>query len=113
MQAICSSETSVDTRRTTRNYIQEDSTLHNHRCENLKSYMKLEQFVEWKLAGKVELLGEHLPQCYFFYDKSHMTSNPGCHGGKPATNSLSYGIVPPKVMLKNKKDSRRSKGEKN
>jgi hypothetical protein len=33
MEAICSSETSVDFQRTT-----EDSTLHNHRCENLKSY---------------------------------------------------------------------------
>jgi hypothetical protein len=33
------SETSVDTQRTTRRYIPEDSTLHNHRCENLKSYL--------------------------------------------------------------------------
>jgi hypothetical protein len=39
MEAICSSETSVDTQRTTRRYIPEDDTLHNHRCENLKSYM--------------------------------------------------------------------------
>jgi hypothetical protein len=34
----CSSETSVETRRTTRRHIPEDDTLHNHRCENLKSY---------------------------------------------------------------------------
>jgi hypothetical protein len=26
--------------RTTRRHIPEDDTLHNHRCENLKSYMK-------------------------------------------------------------------------
>jgi hypothetical protein len=38
MEVICSSETSVDTQRTTRCYIPEDATLHNHRCENLKSY---------------------------------------------------------------------------
>jgi hypothetical protein len=38
MEAIYSSETSVDTERTTRYYIPEDATLHNHRCENLKSY---------------------------------------------------------------------------
>jgi hypothetical protein len=38
MEAICSSETSVDAQRTTRCYIPEDGTLHNHRCENLKSY---------------------------------------------------------------------------
>jgi hypothetical protein len=36
---ICSSETSVDTPRTTRRYIPEGGTLHNHRGENLKSYM--------------------------------------------------------------------------
>jgi hypothetical protein len=39
MEAICSSETSVDTQRTTRSYIPEDGTLHNNRCENLKSYI--------------------------------------------------------------------------
>jgi hypothetical protein len=39
MEAICSSETSVDFQRITRRYIPEDSTFHNHRCENLKSYI--------------------------------------------------------------------------
>jgi hypothetical protein len=38
MEAICSSETSVGFQRNTRRYIPEDGTLHNHRCENLKSY---------------------------------------------------------------------------
>jgi hypothetical protein len=38
MEAIFSSETSVDFQRTTRRYIPEGSTLHNHRCENLKSH---------------------------------------------------------------------------
>jgi hypothetical protein len=38
MEAIYSSERSVDFQRTTRRYIPEDSSLHNHRCENLKSY---------------------------------------------------------------------------
>jgi hypothetical protein len=38
MEAICSSETSADTQRTTRPYIPEDSTLYNHHCENLQSY---------------------------------------------------------------------------
>jgi hypothetical protein len=37
MAVICSSETSVDTQRTTWRYIPEDGTLHNHCCENLKS----------------------------------------------------------------------------
>jgi hypothetical protein len=38
IEATCSYETSVDFQRTTRRYIPEDGTLHNHRCENLKSY---------------------------------------------------------------------------
>jgi hypothetical protein len=33
-------ERSVDFQRTIRRYIPEDSSLHNHRCENLKSYNK-------------------------------------------------------------------------
>jgi hypothetical protein len=39
---ICSSETSVETQQTTRRHVPEDNTLHNHRCENLKSYMVYE-----------------------------------------------------------------------
>jgi hypothetical protein len=42
MEAVCSSETSVDFQDNTRRYIPEDSTLHNHRCENLKSYIVLD-----------------------------------------------------------------------
>jgi hypothetical protein len=38
MEAIWSSETSVDFQRTTRRYVPEDSTFHNHRHENLNSY---------------------------------------------------------------------------
>jgi hypothetical protein len=37
--AICSSETSVACQQTTRRHIPEDDSLHNHRCENLKSYL--------------------------------------------------------------------------
>jgi hypothetical protein len=35
MEVICSSETSVDNQRTTRRYVPEDGTIHNHRCDNL------------------------------------------------------------------------------
>jgi hypothetical protein len=38
MEETFSSETFVDFQRTTRRYIPEDRTLHNHRCENLTSY---------------------------------------------------------------------------
>jgi hypothetical protein len=44
MEAIFSSETSVDTQRTTRRYIPGDGTLYNHRCENLKSYKHTEVY---------------------------------------------------------------------
>jgi hypothetical protein len=58
MEAICFSETSVHIQRTTRRYIPDDSTLHSHRCENLKSHF-----------------------CTFFPQKSHHSSLllPGAH----------------------------------
>jgi hypothetical protein len=40
MEAICSSETSVASQQTELRHIPEDDTLHNHRCENLKSYVE-------------------------------------------------------------------------
>jgi hypothetical protein len=46
MEAIYSSETSVDFQQTTRRYIPQDSTVHNHRCENLKPYIMLSNFVK-------------------------------------------------------------------
>jgi hypothetical protein len=39
MELKCASQTSVDFKRTTWSYILEDRTLHNHRCEHLKSYI--------------------------------------------------------------------------
>jgi hypothetical protein len=38
MEETRCSETSVDFQRTARRYISEDIILHNHRCENLKFY---------------------------------------------------------------------------
>jgi hypothetical protein len=45
MEAISSSQTSVATQQTTRRHIPEDDTLHNHRCENLKSYINVICFI--------------------------------------------------------------------
>jgi hypothetical protein len=39
MEATCSSETSVDSQRTTWRYIPENGTLQTYCCENLKSYV--------------------------------------------------------------------------
>jgi hypothetical protein len=41
MKAAISSETSVAFQWAIRRYIREGRTLHNYRCENLKSYMVL------------------------------------------------------------------------
>jgi hypothetical protein len=43
-----------------------------------------------------EIHRESLPQCRFVCHKPHMIcpdANPGPHGGKPATNPLSYGTA--------------------
>jgi hypothetical protein len=40
MEATFSCETSVDFQRTTGRYFPEDRMLYNHRCENLRSYIR-------------------------------------------------------------------------
>jgi hypothetical protein len=48
MEAICSSETPADFQRITQCHIPEDSTPHNHRCENLKSLLDSIFNVRWR-----------------------------------------------------------------
>jgi hypothetical protein len=45
IEATCSSKTSVDFWWTTWRYTPEDRTLHNHRCENIKSYKEFLWFL--------------------------------------------------------------------
>jgi hypothetical protein len=56
METRCSPETSVDTQRTTQRYIPEDGTLHNHRCENLKSYKEH----VWRNRGRIVFIMAHI-----------------------------------------------------
>jgi hypothetical protein len=66
MEAICSSETSAETQRTTQCHIPEDDTLHNHCSENIKSYIpKFFQFLCpqgaigcWKYTCLYDLSGQ-------------------------------------------------------
>jgi hypothetical protein len=58
--------------------------------------MRMDNLVEWWLAGETEVLGENPPQYHFVRNESHMTwpdENPGRRGGKPATNRLNYGTA--------------------
>jgi hypothetical protein len=51
------------------------------------------------------VLGENLLQRHFAYNKSHKShlgSNPGCHGGKRATNGLSYSVCCTKSITNQK-----------
>jgi hypothetical protein len=48
-------EAPVDFQLTIRRYIPEDSTLHNHRCENLKSWIAFSLFPRSKHPGSNEL----------------------------------------------------------
>jgi hypothetical protein len=56
----------------------------------------VEKFVEWRLAGETEVLGEKLPQRHLSTTNPTWLDpglNPGRRGGKPATNRLTYGTA--------------------
>jgi hypothetical protein len=54
----------------------------------------MEKLVEW-LAGETEVLGENLPSAALSTTNPTCCpdANPGRRGGKPASNSLSYGTA--------------------
>jgi hypothetical protein len=50
MEAMCPSETSVDLQQATQRYVPEDSVLHNHHCENLKSYRSVTAWANFHIV---------------------------------------------------------------
>jgi hypothetical protein len=54
-EAICSSETSADFKRTTQPYIPGDRTLYNHRCKNLRSYMSWHRLIYIQISHVIHL----------------------------------------------------------
>jgi hypothetical protein len=59
--------------------------------------MMVEKYMECRLAGETEVLGENLPQRHFCPSQNPAWPDPGYstgrRGGKPATNRLSYGAA--------------------
>jgi hypothetical protein len=58
--------------------------------------MTVGQSVEWELAEEAGVLIENLPSATLSTTNPtwpDLGSNPGRRGGKPATNSLSYGMA--------------------
>jgi hypothetical protein len=65
----------------------EAKQVHSERPLNSLLYLsrvitKLENLVEWRLAGETEVLGENIPQRHFAHYKSHLT-RPGFKPGPP------------------------------
>jgi hypothetical protein len=55
--------------------------------------MRMDNLMEWWLAGETEVLGENLPQCHFVHHRTYMTwpvANPDRRGGKPAMARPTY-----------------------
>jgi hypothetical protein len=88
IRATCSCKTSVRFQRNTRRYIPKDTTLHNHRCENLKSYntdgfRAVTTFKSWSQILTfiyVHILLEWLYSRFFFSDSWSYTQSVGLLG---------------------------------
>jgi hypothetical protein len=89
MEAICSSETLVDTLRTPRRYIPGDGTVRNHRCENLKSYTI---FVIWRRFFNCISWNNVKESSKIYFKKRSRSLNACKYGGKPRKSHSGYPV---------------------
>jgi abortive infection bacteriophage resistance protein len=66
IDVTCASEISVDFQQNTRSYIQEDRTLHNLCCENLRSYRKDFTLHKNINVEVLKVMNTCLPSCCLF-----------------------------------------------
>jgi hypothetical protein len=71
MEAACTSETSVDIRLRTRQYIAEDSELHTRRRENLKSHIMVGWFEDTSSKKEVVVILVQLCFHLFLFNKAN------------------------------------------
>jgi hypothetical protein len=74
MEATCFFETSVDFQQDTRRHIPEGSTLHSHRCENLKSYSYYETDCPFDVCSVVA------EEAYIFFPVGCVSAAGGIYG---------------------------------
>jgi hypothetical protein len=92
MEAIHSSETLVETQRTTQRHIPEDDTLQNQRCENLHGVIRF--FLScWGECHRID--------CKFFTSVHPLLMCAVCCVGRVARVSLKKKILLTKLVLKN------------
>jgi hypothetical protein len=95
MEVTCSSETSVAFQRTTRHYIPEDRTLHNHRYENHKSYNNIQVR---KHQTEHEIPVRSLSYCCRYQKKSPFKII--LRTGRPSKSALRIKYAPsPKILF--------------
>jgi hypothetical protein len=95
MEATCSSETSGDFQQPTWRYIPEDTAVHNHRCENLKSYIMVNLMTQ---RSEREVCKARLVQLVLKMESLSLILT-SCSGVTSLLTVLSQRILHPQIYL--------------